>query len=248
MRLPSWSTILPVATFVAALGPPDARAVDLRALTDVPRVWVDDAGVRLARQATVIIDDPRFAIDLSAMLCAQPPTIAVAAIRTDGASCQAGGLASRQWLGEQTAMGTVKLPQWSAEAPSIDLALRAWRSQTSRDGAQSTGRGAAAEAEFTQAIGRHEVIAGYSYPIGAAGDDRWRTAWAGASVISSNGTQLQFVHEWSHDERSASRDSRYTMRLTRRFDRTVRANAYITHVPSDVDRRWRAGMGIDWSF
>jgi hypothetical protein len=228
------------------LAPPDANAVEVRTLTGIPRVTLADDGSQLVRKFAVVVDDARFAVDMSAALCAQAATIAGALLDAARTTCPTSAPTSTQGFGEYAASVTFKLPHSHAYEPQVDVALRAW--QTGHDSTRPRARGMAAEAEFTQPIGRHELIAGYSHPLGLFGEDRWRAAWAGASLTVSETARLHFVYESERDERSGTRDAHYTARLSSALGSGIRATAYLTHAPNDIDRRWSAGLGVEWSF
>jgi hypothetical protein len=246
MRTSLWSTIAGAAALAATIGPPESLASELHADIGIPKISFATSGAPLTRSVGVTLDDTYFSIDASAPICAssvQPPSYA---FERAPSSCASSADQSTRWLGEHSAGVTLKLPQWHRDAPYVDLSVRTWRGDSLRDASRSATQRVAAEAEVTQAFGRYEINAGYSQPFAAA--DSWRVAWAGASMRIAPRTRVRLSFESAHDALTGARDSRYAIRLTRSASDSLRMTAYLMHAPEDVERRWRAGLGVDWTF
>jgi len=244
MRSSLWLTIIGAAAIAASIGPPDAHAADVQTSVGIPQVQISATGASLARRVAVAVDNDLFGVDASTSTCAQPSSIGSIAVNNTASLCEAGGASNR--LGEHSAGVTLKLPRWDRAMPYVDLSVRT--SPNDAPGADSRGATPAltAEVEVTRAIGRYEFNAGYSHPL-AAGDG-WRVAWAGAAIHIAGDALLHLSYESARDTLTGAHDARYALRLTRTVGDSLRAAAYVTHAPDDIERRWQAGVGLDWTF
>lgn len=245
MRIRWRSASVAAVACVALVRPLAGSAAELRTLAGVPRASLDDARHALTRQIMVTLDDPRFALDLSAPACAQAPAMPASPTASPPVGC--GSASTLPSLHEPAIAATAKLPPWPIDGPYVDVTLRRWTGDTLRDGTRSSHRGVDAEVELTQPLGAHDLVAGYSHPLGA-GADRWRAVWVGATFTLSARMRLRLMYESAHDVRSAASDTRYTVRLAYGLGESLRLVAYLVDAPEEAIGRWRGGAGVDWSF
>jgi len=246
MGIASWSTIVASAAIAASIGPPDASAADVSTGVGIPTVTFAAGGASLTRNLAVAIDDALFSIEASTPICAQATPFTSNMAPNAGALCARNGIEAPNWMGEHSASVILKLPQWHPDAPYVDMSLRTWRGETSRDPSPSTSHGFAAEAEIAQVVGRYRFNAGYSYPLAATDD--WRVAWVGAAMQVTGATRIRLTYESAHEGATGARDNRYALRLTHALGEAMRLTVYMTHAPDDTERRWRAGAGLELTF
>jgi hypothetical protein len=236
MRAPLWFAVIFMTGCAVAMSH-EARAAEAHAIAGIPRISFTTAGALLVQDLWLGVESDVFAIDVRAPRCAR---------LSGSGDCDAGGPFARV-VDRPDASVTLKVPQWQRGAPLVDLTLR-----SSADNARSDGEpfasGAAFEAEITQSSGRYEWSAGYSQPLAGSAGSRWQAAWIGAAAHVASATTVRLSLERGREITTGARDFQYTLQATRTLDRSLRARAYVSRLVDDPERRWSAGVGLEWRF
>lgn len=248
-----WRLIASVAltATMLAVSSADASPVDFRVTVGLPRVSNVDGSARAWRQVGLVAETDWADVEVKVPACVMVnPGSGRPGPSPGPAGCVDPNVDVATVAGGYQYAVTFKLPQWNANGPLVDVALRQMQAASQVEDVSLRIPGLGADITLTQPVGNVDLLSGLLLPVTSGNlTAGGRSAFAGIAWQLAPGTSLTFIVDASEQAWTGARDRALTVRfihLSRA--KSVRLAAWATRAEGDGFGPWRAGLGLEYTY